>query len=75
MGRSRMARREPRYRVVIEGPTPEDLAERCAQVWIDIRLAAKHVVPAGGRRERHLGDEDSAGAGGDDDHGVARQRP
>ena len=39
-------RRARAYRVVIEGPAPEDLAERCAQVWRDVRLAAQHAVGA-----------------------------
>ena len=44
-----MPKRERRYRVVVEGPTPEDLAERCAAVWRDIRLAAQHAVVAARR--------------------------
>ena len=44
-----MPKRERRYRVVVEGPTPEDLAERCAAVWRDIRLASQHAVMAARR--------------------------
>lgn len=44
-----MPKRERGYRVVVEGPLPEDLAERCAAVWRDIRLAAEHAVVAARR--------------------------
>ena len=65
--RTAVPRREHRYRVVVEGPAPEDLAERCAQAWLDIRLAAQHAAAARRVQERRLGDGDSAGAGRSDD--------
>ena len=45
--------RERAYKIVIEGVVPRDLAERCAGVWADVRIAAQHtVVPARRVQER-----------------------
>ena len=65
-----MPRRERPYRVVVEGAVPEDLAERCAQAWLDILLVAQHAVAARRVQERRLEDGNSAGAGRSDQHAA-----
>ena len=57
-----MPKRERRYRVVVEGPTPDDLAERCAAVWRDIRLAAQHAVVAARRVQEPQAPGEALGA-------------
>lgn len=51
VARALMPKRQRRYRIVVEGPMPEDLAERCAEVWRDVRLAAQHAAVAARRAQ------------------------
>ena len=37
-----MPRRERRYRVIVDGPAPADLGERCAATWCELLEVVEH---------------------------------
>ena len=63
-----MGDRERRYHVVVVGPAPADLDERCAAIWCELLDIVDRLIPQRGDSEHsHEPDQDGDRGGADQD--------